>query len=64
MTMRIVTAAIGLLFVVAAVVILFVADGSVKTWIAAGVVGGLGLDALVSALRARRSLLARIGPLP
>ena len=64
MTMRIVTAAIGLLFVVAAVVILFVADGSVKTWIGAGVVGGLGLDALVSALRDRRSLLARIGPLP
>lgn len=32
--------------------------------IAALVIGGLGLDALVSALRRRRSLVSRIGPLP
>lgn len=32
--------------------------------VAAIVVGGLGLDAVVAALRNRPSLLARIGPLP
>ncbi|MCD6679877.1 MAG: hypothetical protein LT102_04350 [Burkholderiaceae bacterium] len=31
---------------------------------AALVLGVLGVDALVSALRSRRSLLSRIGPLP
>jgi hypothetical protein len=32
--------------------------------IAAIVVGGLGVEALVAAARGRRSLLSRIGPLP
>ncbi len=32
--------------------------------IAAVVLGGLGLDAVVSAVRGTRSLLSRIGPLP
>lgn len=32
--------------------------------IAAALVGGLGAEAIVSAVRGRRSLIARIGPLP
>ncbi len=31
---------------------------------AAALVGGLGLEAIIAALRGRRSLLSRIGPLP
>ena len=61
---RIVTAGIGALFVVLAVLIVCLSGNGWPAWLAALVVGGLGVDALVSALRKRRCLLARLGPLP
>lgn len=63
---RWVTAMVGLLFIVLAIAILANADGDRKlgATLAAVVVGGLGVDAMVSAVRNRLSLLARIGPLP
>jgi hypothetical protein len=56
----------GLLFVVIACVIVGAPDAApgVGHWIAALVVGGLGVDALLAAARNRRSLLSRVGPLP
>jgi hypothetical protein len=56
----------GVFFMLVAVLILVTIDTSVR-WgalLAAVLVGGLGLDAVVSAFRKRQSLLARIGPLP
>lgn len=61
---RWVTAAIGLLFAASAVAIVVVSDRSVGPLLAAGVVGALGVDAVVSALRNKRAMLSRIGPLP
>ncbi|MBW4483506.1 MAG: hypothetical protein KME14_13265 [Tildeniella torsiva UHER 1998/13D] len=63
---RWVTAMVGLLFIVLAIAILATADGDRKlgATLAAVVVGGLGVDAMVSAARNRLSILARIGPLP
>jgi hypothetical protein len=57
---------VGLLFIVLAIAILATADGDRKlgATLAAVVVGGLGVDAMVSAARNRLSILARIGPLP
>jgi len=58
--------AIGLLFVGVAVAIVRLADPAspVGSLLAALVIGGLGVDALFSAARGRRSLLSRLGPLP
>jgi hypothetical protein len=39
-------------------------DLSVGPVLAAAVIGGLGIEALLSAARNRRCLLSRIGPLP
>lgn len=64
---RFVSAAFGLLFVAVAVVVFFlapVAPYPVGATIAGVVIGALGLEALVAALRNRRSLASRIGPLP
>ncbi|PZV07948.1 MAG: hypothetical protein DCF32_06015 [Leptolyngbya sp.] len=63
---RWVTATFGLVFIVLAIAILFTADSHSKlgATLAALIVGGLGGDALVSAVRNRRSILSRIGPLP
>lgn len=63
---RVVTAVFGAFFVALAVAILVMVDRSmiVGAVIAALIVGGLGVDALVSAARNRRSLMSRIGPLP
>ena len=61
---RTVACAFGVLFLALALTIVVVSDISLGTVIAAAVIGGLGLDAIVSALRNRKSLLARIGPLP
>ncbi len=63
---RWVTATVGLVFVMLAIAILATADGDRKlgATLAAVVVGGLGVDAMVSAVRDRLSILARIGPLP
>lgn len=61
-----VTATFGLVFIALAVVILFTADRQhrIGAFGAAFIVGGLGVDAVVSAARNRLSILARIGPLP
>ncbi|MFQ4139866.1 hypothetical protein PGN35_026485 [Nodosilinea sp. PGN35] len=63
---RWVTAGFGLVFVALAIAILLTADSQRKlgSAVAAVIVGGLGGDAIVSAVRDRRSLLSRIGPLP
>ncbi len=51
-----------------ALAVLIVATSSASTRFAAIaaaiVVGGLGLDLLISTMRGKRSLLSRIGPLP
>jgi hypothetical protein len=60
-----VTAAAGILLIGCAVAIVVAsADYSLGILAAAAVIGGLGIDALASAARNRRSLLSRIGPLP
>jgi multisubunit Na+/H+ antiporter MnhG subunit len=63
---RWVTAAVGLLFVGIAIAILAMAasERPIAAFLAAFVTGGLGVDALLSAARNRRSFLSRIGPLP
>ena len=63
---RCAAAVIGALFVGIALAILV---SSAHGWspgpvLAATVIGGLGIEALVSAARNRRCLLSRIGPLP
>ena len=57
---------IGVFFVGVAVAILVTSrnDLSVGAVLAAVVIGGLGIEALLSAVRNRRCLLSRIGPLP
>jgi hypothetical protein len=63
---RWVTAAVGLLFVGIAIAILAISasERPIAAFLAALVTGGLGIDALLSAARNRRSFLSRIGPLP
>lgn len=63
---RWITAAFGLLFVGIAMAILLSSSSDNRTGAiaAAAVIGVLGIDALISAARNRRSLLSRIGPLP
>ena len=63
---RWVTAAIGLLFVgiAIAILVLSASERPIAAFLAAFVTGGLGVDALLSAARNRRSFLSRIGPLP
>lgn len=63
---RIVDLAFGVFLVALAGAILVLADPSalVGSVAAALVVGGLGVEAVFSAIRDRRSLLARIGPPP
>ena len=63
---RWVTAIVGLLFVGIAIAIvgLLAADLSFGTLALAAVIGGLGIDAILSAARKRRSIVSRIGPLP
>lgn len=63
---RIVDLLFGIFFTVLAAAILIWSDqasfaGSI---IAAGAVGGLGIEAICCAIRGKRSLLSRIGPLP
>lgn len=63
---RVAAALIGALFVGVALAILasFMHDLSIGPVLAAVVIGGLGIEALLSAVRNRRCLLSRIGPLP
>jgi hypothetical protein len=59
-------AAIGALFIAIAISIPVASSGplGLAAWFAVGLIGGLGLEAIVSAVRKRRCLLSRIGPLP
>lgn len=59
-------AAIGVLFVAIAIAIPIASSGplGLAAWFTAGLIAGLGLEAIVSAVRNRRCLLSRIGPLP
>jgi hypothetical protein len=63
---RVAAVLIGALFVGIALAILvsFMHDLSVGPVLAAVVIGGLGIEALLSAAHNRRCLLSRIGPLP
>jgi hypothetical protein len=63
---RIVTGCMGALFFALAIALIAVADRPIGLGAlgAAMVIGLLGIDALISAVRAKRSLLSRIGPLP
>lgn len=63
-TYRIVTFAFGALFVALSIAVFVVSNRSLGAAIAGIVMGGLGLDAMISAYRSKPSLLARIGPLP
>jgi len=61
---RIVAAVIGTLFLGAAGAIVLLTPLTAGVSLTAGVIGALGLEAVVSAIRGRRCLLSRIGPLP
>ena len=63
---RIVAGCVGALFVALAIAIIAVADWptSPGALVAASIIALLGIDALLSAVRGKRSLLSRIGPLP
>jgi hypothetical protein len=63
---RLVDLLFGIFLAVLAAVILVLSDQSsfAGSIVAAGVVGGLGIEAMFSAMRGKRSFLARIGPLP
>ena len=65
-TQRVVTAAFGAFFILLAIAIVVLAERAmlIGALIAALAVGLLGIDACVSAVRRKRSLLQRIGPLP
>lgn len=60
------SALVGTLFVGVAVAIALLAghDAGWAAYLVAGIVGALGADALLCALRHRRCLLSRLGPLP
>lgn len=61
---RLCTALIGLLFVVLSLAIIYTAENGWWSYLAAIGVGGLGIEAIYSAIRCRRSLISRIGPWP
>jgi hypothetical protein len=61
---RYITAALGCLFVGLAIAIVIFADRGWPAYLAAVAVGALGVDAIHGAVRGRRCLLSRIGPLP
>jgi hypothetical protein len=63
---RWVSGAVGLLFIGIAIAIVYLsaADHPLAALATAAVVGWLGVDALFSAARNRRSMISRIGPLP
>lgn len=65
-TRRNISVAFGILFVVIAVAIVVTSTAATRlgAGVAAIVLGGLGVDLVISALRGTPSLLSRIGPLP
>jgi len=60
---RIVEIVFGVFFISLSAVIFFYSDNGMA-YLAALLVGGLGAEVIYSAIRGRRSLLSRIGPLP
>lgn len=64
MEKRSVTLAVGILFTALGLLIAWTAENGLLSCLAAICVGGMGIDAVDSAMRNRRSLLSRIGPLP
>ena len=64
MESRHITAGMGLLLTALGAWIAFKVADDWPANLAAVAVGGLGLDAIYSAIRGRRSLISRIGPLP
>ena len=61
---RRVTAGMGLLFTALGAWIGFEIADDWPAYLAAISVGGLGVEAIYSAIRGRHSLMSRIGPLP
>lgn len=63
---RLVSGLFGAFFVALALLVVGTSDASTRApaIAAAVVIGGLGMDLIVSAMRGKRSLLSRIGPLP
>ena len=61
---RRITAGMGLLLTALGAWIAFEIADDWPAYLAAVAVGGLGIDAIYSAIRGRRSLMSRIGPLP
>lgn len=64
MAYRLITAAFGAFFTICAIALFLLSDRTIVPLLAAAVIGLLGVEAIVSAYRCRRSLLSRIGPLP
>ena len=64
MESRAITIGIGVFFAALGVIIAFTAENGAWSYLAAVTVGGLGIEAIYSAIRNRRSLISRIGPLP
>jgi len=60
---KVVEIAFGVFFCSLSAVIFFCSDNG-PAYLVAFFVGGLGAEVLYSAIRGRRSLLSRIGPLP
>lgn len=65
MAERIGAAVIGTVFIGVGLLILVLIPGE-TTWyhVVSLILGGLGLEAIISAIRSKRPLLSRIGPLP
>jgi hypothetical protein len=62
---RLVTAAIGILLLgIAGYLVLTRSVSGAAGWAVLMLIAGLGLDAVIAAILARPSLLARLGPLP
>ena len=61
---RVITIGIGVFFATLGVLIALTAENGALSYLAAVSVGGLGVEAIYSAIKNRRSLISRIGPLP
>jgi hypothetical protein len=61
---RRITTGMGMLLTALGAWIAFEIADDWPAYLAAVAVGGLGIDAIYSAIRGRRSLISRIGPLP
>ena len=59
-----VTVGMGVLFVFLGMLIAISAENDALSYLTASGIGGLGIEAIYSGIRNRRSLLSRIGPLP